>query len=134
MENLFIYKEAGYEQSYPASLQLLIPDFTRPVAHLELDGGAGHYLPVGEVGLIVRAAVDLDGLDVDVFFGDIGGQYGEYFAVRQVHLHFAEQRRPYFVLAAHGVYRVEAHRAHHVPSRHLATIFVAAQACRSIQV
>ena len=106
---------------------LLVPDRTGSRAHFEFDGSATHNQVVGEVTFLIRLAVHLDRLDVDVLTTDGGSQDGEGLAIRQLQLDAGEHRRANLVLAANRVHGIEAHRAEDVPGRHLAAVLVSAE-------
>ena len=59
---------------------------------------------------------------------------GKSLSILKVQLHLGEQRHAKFILSAAGVDRVESHRAHHIPCRHLSAVLVAANAVGGVAV
>ena len=87
-----------------------------------------------DVRLVIRHTVQLHRLDIAILTAHSVGPHRERLSVSQMQLHFRVQRSAQLIPPAHRIYGIKAHRAEHVPRRHLPAILIAAQPGGRIEV
>ena len=115
-------------------LHIIIPYRSRPVAHFKLQCITIHNLLMGNIALVIRSAIQLHRLNIDIFTAYSRSQDRKSFAVCQMHLHFWKYRSSDLILATDRINRIEAHRTEYEPSRHLSAIFISTNTVRSILI
>ena len=99
---------------------------------LKLQHSAGCNVEVSDCCTFYFLAVKawFDGLLRFLILVVVGTDNTEFFSIIKVNLYFREQWHAKFIFSATGVYGVESHCRHHIPSRHLTAILVATNAVR----
>ena len=115
-------------------LHIIIPYRSRPVTHFKLQCVTIHNLLMGNIALVIRSAIQLHRLNIDILTAYSRSQDRKSFAVCQMHLHFWKYRSSDLILATDRINRVESHGAKHKPSGHLPTVLITANTVRGIQI